>query len=51
MGLQPLLIFKFFQYWDRLYTSESDVLTYKNEPLTERVKPKVSILLRDTGAI
>ena len=45
MGLQPLQIFnQFFQCGDSLYTSETDVyrpliLTYKEGPRTERVKP------------
>ena len=43
MGLRPLYIFYFFQWGDSLYTSESDVyrcqiLTYKDDPRTERVK-------------
>ena len=51
IGLWPLEIFQFFQFGDRLYTSESDVyrrqiltynkhqiLTYKDDPCAERVK-------------
>ena len=30
--------FNFFQLGDRLYTSESDVLTYEDGPRTESVK-------------
>ena len=43
MGVRPLEIFQFFECWERVYASESDVhirqiLTSKDGPRAERVK-------------
>ena len=49
-------MFKFFQCWDPVYTSEFDVyrrqiLTYKDGPRAERVKSHLKHITSDIGDI